>query len=197
MNQSALVVADFIPQGLDNIQSIDHQYLDLGKLFKQSKENKKPVTFFIQIENPADFFDLVKKRIRLIKAAGGLVKNGKGKFLFIHRLGKWDLPKGKVDEGESMRKAAVREVQEECGIRVDYLGKKIVSTYHLYIMKGELVMKKTNWYEMGVNKVPRLTPQLEEDITEAIWLAADKLDKIRENTYPLIEDILDTIGSCP
>src|SRR5690606_20152791 len=112
-----------------------------------------------------------------------------------HRLGKWDLPKGKVDEGESMRKAAVREVQEECGIKVDYLGKKIISTYHMYLMKGELVMKKTNWYEMGVNKVPRLTPQQEEDITDAIWLAENKLDKIRKDTYPLIDDILDTIAT--
>ena len=192
MNESALVVADFVPQGLTNIQSIDHQYLDLEKLFRQSKENKIPLTYFILVKNPADFFNLAKKRIKLIKAAGGLVKNGKGKLLFIYRLGKWDLPKGKVDEGESMRRAAVREVQEECGIKVDYLGKKITSTYHMYFMKGELVMKKTNWYEMGVNKVPKLKPQLEEDITEAVWLGDEKLDTIRTNTYPLIADILDT-----
>ena len=193
MNQSALVVADFVPESLTNIQSIDHQHLDLEKLFKQSKENKIPITYFILIKKPLDFLNLIKKRIKLIKAAGGLVKNGKGKFLFIHRLGKWDLPKGKVDEGESMRKAAVREVQEECGIRVDYLGRKIASTYHLYFMKGELVLKKTNWYEMGVNKVPKLTPQLEEDITDALWLGEDQLGSIRKNTYPLIADLLDTI----
>jgi len=194
MNQSALVVADFIPESFTNIQPIDHQYLDLEKLFGQSKENKIPVTYFILIKKPGDFFNVIKKRIKLIKAAGGLVKNGKGKFLFIHRLEKWDLPKGKVDEGESMRKTAVREVQEECGIRVDYLGQKIATTYHMYFMKGELVLKKTNWYEMGVNKVPKLKPQLEEDITEALWLGEDKFDSIRKNTYPLIADILDTIA---
>jgi len=193
MNQSALVIADFVPQSATNIQSIDHQYFDLEKLFKQTKENKIPITYFILIKKPTDFFDLIKKQIKLIKAAGGLVKNGKGSYLFIHRLGKWDLPKGKVDEGESMRKAAIREVEEECGIEVNYLGKKITTTYHTYLMKGELVLKKTNWYEMGVNKVPKLKPQYEEDITEAIWLETSKFDKIRKNTYPLIADILDTI----
>ncbi|WP_233632586.1 MULTISPECIES: NUDIX hydrolase [Parapedobacter] len=136
---------------------------------------------------------LIKKRIKVIKASGGLVKNGEGDYLFIHRLGKWDLPKGKVDDDESMKQAAVREVEEECGIKVDYLGQKVMTTYHAYMLKGELVLKKTNWYEMGVNKVPKLKPQLEEDITEAIWLGRDKFNKIRKNTYPLIEDILNTI----
>ncbi|WP_436832406.1 NUDIX hydrolase [Parapedobacter sp. DT-150] len=194
MNQSALVLADFIPKNLTNIQTIDHQSFDFEKLFKQAKQNTIPATYVIQIKNPKDFFSLIKKRIKIIKAAGGLVKNGDGQFLFIHRLGKWDLPKGKVDENESTRNAAIREVEEECGIHVDYLGQKIRSTYHSYVMKGELVIKKTNWYEMGVNRIPKLRPQLEEDITEAVWLGRDKLHKIRKNTYPLIEDILETIA---
>ncbi len=197
MNQSALVVADFVPQNPTPVQSIDHQYLDLEKLFKQTKENAAPVTYFVLIKNPDSLLSLIKKRVKVIKASGGLVKNGKGEFLFIHRLGKWDLPKGKVDEGESMRKAAVREVEEECGISVDYLGRKLATTYHMYFMKGELVLKKTNWYEMGVNKVPKLTPQLEEDITEAIWLRSDKFEKVRKNTYPLIADILDIVDTAP
>jgi len=194
MNESVLVIADFVPGTRSNFQSIDHQDLDLKKLFRQSKENKLPQTYFILKKNADDFFDSVKKDIKLIKAAGGVVKNGKGKYLFIYRLGKWDLPKGKVDEGESMREAAVREVEEECGIKVDYLGLKLATTYHTYLLKGELVLKKTNWYEMGVNKVPKLKPQYEEDITEAVWLGADRFDQIRENTYPLIGDILDAIS---
>ncbi|WP_257667832.1 NUDIX hydrolase [Parapedobacter tibetensis] len=194
MNQSALVLADFTPGNISNIQSIDHQDLDFEKLFKQSKGNESPVTYFILIKNPKAYFSLIKKRIKIIKASGGLVKNGHGDYLIIYRLGKWDLPKGKVDEGESMKRAAVREVEEECGIKVNYLGQKIITTYHAYIMKGELVIKKTNWYEMGVNKVPKLKPQLEENITEALWLPKAELNKVRENTYPLIADILDTIS---
>ncbi|SKB39584.1 NUDIX domain-containing protein [Parapedobacter luteus] len=193
MNQSALVLADFIPGDLPNFQTIDDQDFDFEKLFKESKHNKFFITYFILIKNPKEFLSLIKKRIKVIKASGGLVKNGEGDYLFIHRLGKWDLPKGKVDDDESMKQAAVREVEEECGIKVDYLGQKVMTTYHAYMLKGELVLKKTNWYEMGVNKVPKLKPQLEEDITEAIWLGRDKFNKIRKNTYPLIEDILNTI----
>ena len=122
------------------------------------------------------------------------MKNGEGDFLFIYRLGKWDLPKGKVDPGETMKKTAVREVEEECGVMVDYLGPKVTTSYHAYQLKGEVVIKKTNWYEMGVNKVPRLKPQLDEDITKATWLPKDKFGKVRKNTYPLIMDVLDILS---
>ncbi|MFB2119686.1 NUDIX hydrolase [Parapedobacter sp. 2B3] len=193
MNQSALVLADFSPENPSDVQSIDHQHLDIEKLFKQSKANKSAITYFVQLENPRDYFDLIKRKTKVIKAAGGLVKNGAGDYLFIYRLGKWDLPKGKVDAGESMKKAAVREVEEECGVKVDYLGQKIITSYHTYQMKGELVLKKTNWYEMGVNKVPKLKPQHEEDITEAVWLSKAKFNKVRKNTYPSVEAVLDTV----
>ena len=190
MNQSALVFADYTPENLANIQSIDHQYLDIEKLFKETKTNRAPITYLVVSDNPADCFDAVISKLKVIKAAGGLVKNGKGHYLFIFRLGKWDLPKGKVDSGESMKKAAVREVEEECGVKIDYLGPKIISSYHVYQLKGEVVVKKTNWYEMGVNKVPKLKPQYEEDITEAVWLPKDQFSKVMENTYPLIGDVL-------
>lgn len=193
MNRSALVLADFVPKNITNIQSIDDQQLDLENLFKQAKENRNPVSYFLRSSHPKELLRVLKKQVKMIKASGGLVKNGSGDYLFIYRLGKWDLPKGKVDSGESMKSAAVREVEEECGIHVDYLGQKIQSTYHVYQMKGELVLKKTNWYEMGVNKIPKLKPQYEEDITEAVWLGKEKFGKIRKNTYPLIEDLLDAI----
>ncbi|WP_379021202.1 NUDIX hydrolase [Parapedobacter deserti] len=158
------------------------------------KDHAAPVTYFLLIKKPKDIFSSIKKQVKVIKAAGGLVKNGDGNYLFIYRLGKWDLPKGKIDAGESMKQAAVREVEEECGIKVDYLGTKLMTSYHVYVMKGELVLKKTNWYEMAVNKVPKLKPQLEEDITEAAWLSKGKFNKVRKNTYPLIADILDTVA---
>lgn len=193
MNQSALVLADFVPENLTDIQSIDHQHLDIEKLFKQSKTNKSVTTYFILIKNPTHYFSLIKKKFKVIKAAGGLVKNGEGDYLFIYRLNKWDLPKGKVDPGESMKRTAVREVEEECGVKIDYLGQKIITSYHVYQMKGDLVLKKTNWYEMGVNKVPKLKPQIDEDITKALWLPEDRFDKVRKNTYPLIADVLGTV----
>ena len=193
MNQAALVLAVSPPENIDDIQSIDHQDLDIEKLFKQCKANKSATTYFVQTDNPSAYFDTIKESFKVIKAAGGLVKNGSGDYLFIFRLGKWDLPKGKVDPGESMKEAAVREVAEECGVKVDYLGQKLVTSYHTYQLKGEVVLKKTNWYEMGVNKVPKLKPQLEEDITEAVWLSKTEFAKVRKNTYPSIAEVLDTI----
>ncbi|WP_262245677.1 NUDIX hydrolase [Parapedobacter soli] len=194
MNQSALVLADFPLENHPNTQPIDHQRLDIEKLFKQAQTDKSPITYFVQLEDPGDYFSRIKKTLKIIKAAGGVVKNGAGDYLFIYRLKKWDLPKGKVDPGESMKKAAVREVEEECGISIDYLGQKLATSYHTYQIKGEVVLKKTNWYEMGVNKVPKLKPQREENITDAIWLPKDKFNKIRKNTYPLIIEVLDTIS---
>ena len=192
MNQSLLILADFAPLIKKNVQTIGIQEVDLEKLFNNSTEDSPSVYLFVHTEINKIFKNILSSA-KLIKAAGGLVKNGNGEYLFIHRLGKWDLPKGKVEEDEKMHTAAVREVQEECGIKINYLGKKIATTYHTYYMRGKFVLKQTQWYDMGVNKKPQLIPQAEEDITEAVWLNKKELKKIKENTYPLIEDILENI----
>ena len=194
MNQSALVLADFEPILDDNTQVVDYEDIDFFKLYKHTQKSTQATVFWCRIPDTDSAFKACTQALRTIKAAGGLVKNGKGEFLFIYRLGKWDLPKGKIDEGEKTKQAALREVEEECGIKVDYLGAKLLSTYHLYTIKDELILKKTSWYDMGVNKSPRLIPQLEESITKAEWRHRNTLDEIRNNTYPLIHDILDLIS---
>lgn len=192
MNQSLLILADFAPSIKKNIQTIGIQEIDIKKLFNNSSKNKKKTYLLVHPDVDKIFQDLISS-IKIIYAAGGLVKNAKGEYLFIFRLGKWDLPKGKVESGEKMKEAALREVEEECGVKIDYLGKKIATTYHTYQMKGKLVLKQTKWYEMGINNSPVLTPQIEEDITAAEWVRKKELKKIKENTYPLINDVLDTI----
>ncbi|MCI0921789.1 NUDIX hydrolase [Sphingobacterium rhinopitheci] len=192
MNQSLLILADFAPLIKKNVQTIGLQDIDLEKLFNNTSKNKKNTYLYVHPDID-QIFEQVIAGIKIIHAAGGLVKNSDGDYLFIFRLGKWDLPKGKVEEGEKMKDAALREVEEECGIKIDYLGKKIATTYHTYQMRGKFVLKQTKWYDMGVNKNPKLTPQLEEDITEAEWLSKKELAKVKENTYPLINDILDLI----
>ena len=130
----------------------------------------------------------------LIKAAGGIVSNEASKFLFIFRNGKWDLPKGKIEKRENSRVAAIREVQEECGISIDSSGDKICNTYHIYEINGGLVIKKTAWYWMRADKQEKLIPQLEEGITDARWLSPGDLMLVRQNTYPLIRDLLNVIN---
>jgi hypothetical protein len=193
MNQSLLIMADFAPYTDKNVQTIGKQDLDLEKLFNSIGKNT-PVTDLFVHPDIKKIIKTLLSRLKIIKAAGGLVKNGKGEYLFIHRLGKWDLPKGKIEENEKMSEGAVREVEEECGIRVDYLGKKITTTYHTYYMGGKFVLKETEWYDMGVNKSPKLIPQTSEDITEAIWLKKKDIHSITDNTYPLIEEVLATLA---
>lgn len=115
----------------------------------------------------SDFFSLFK----LIEAAGGLVLNPAGEILFIYRRGFWDLPKGKIDKGESPSEAAIREVCEETGIKQLDLGAELKITYHTYREKdGRRILKRTYWYRMKTEEVA-LHPQVEEDIEEAVWMS--------------------------
>lgn len=190
MNESALVIADFIPPNCSIEQITDIEDFDLIKLFRKSKKNNRTPYGLIVTDDPKGYLKKLESKIKTIRAAGGLVKNGKGRYLFIYRLGKWDLPKGKVDANEKSRQTAVREVEEECGVKIDYLGLKILSTYHMYELKGDVILKRTDWYEMAVNKNPKLIPQLDEDITKAVWIK-EPFNEVLVNTYPLIKDVLE------
>ncbi len=138
-------------------------------------------------------FNELKKNVSIIKAAGGLVENEHKDYLFIFRKGKWDLPKGKIDLDEKTKKAAVREVEEECGIKVNKVSGKICRTWHAYEQAGKVILKKTTWYNMKAVKQPNLIPQLEEDITEARWLPKAEFSFVKENTYPLILDVISSV----
>ncbi len=136
----------------------------------------------------------IKQNFKVIKAAGGFVLN-KGRFLFIYRRGKWDLPKGKIDKGESPEEAAVREVEEECGISGPQITRKLPPTWHIYQSpypgsKGEWILKKTAWFEMSYNGGERLMPQTEEDIVEARWFNPGDIAEVLGNTYPNLESII-------
>lgn len=135
-----------------------------------------------------NFFSL----FNIVEAAGGLVENN-GSYLFIHRRGKWDLPKGKIDTGENSEQAALREVREECGVdQLQSVG-LLTITYHIYSHKGKEILKPTYWYRMQT-KQRELVPQTEEDIDLAMWRTMDTFSEILQNTYPSIADVLMTAG---
>ena len=146
--------------------------------------------FYVLCSDAKNYMKQVNKSIILIEAAGGIAKNEKGEYLFIYRNDKWDLPKGKIEKGEKIKDAAVREVEEECGVRIDELGKKICKTYHVYISRGEVVLKKTHWFKMRSNDQSKLKPQKEEGITDVRWFKKKKVSTIVENTFPSIMDVL-------
>ena len=125
----------------------------------------------------------------LVQAAGGLVKCGED-FLFIYRHNKWDLPKGKIELGESQQVAAIREVEEECGIRPTLLH-HLIDTFHTYFEEGKWVLKRTFWYAMEYKGNEELAPQIEEGITKVEWIPAKQWNVVLENTYGSIQDVLD------
>lgn len=136
---------------------------------------------------------------KIIKAGGGLVRNGEGELLLIFRRGKWDLPKGKLDEGETIEACAIREVEEETGVKDLVLGELISVTWHEYFDKwlGEDVIKETHWFRMDVAGVPALVPQTEEDITAIEWTKKSDLPQRMEQSYITIIDVLEESGWLP
>lgn len=142
-------------------------------------------------------FQAFAEKFNNITAAGGLVWNAKQELLWIFRLGKWDLPKGKMEAGESPQLCAIREVSEECGLpEVDlHIAQPLPNTYHTYFFKGQHVLKTTHWYEMLFVGDAALKPQIEEDIHDVKWLspAAIKAQAV-PNTYHNILNLLKNVG---
>ncbi len=129
---------------------------------------------------------------QIIKAGGGLVFNEKNELLMIFRRGFWDLPKGKLDEGETIEACAVREIQEETGLQQVTLGKFIGITQHQYFDKyiNKNAIKESHWYAMTTNSSEVLTPQTEEDITEIRWVSKSELPIYLVKSYPSIIEII-------
>jgi len=126
-----------------------------------------------------------------IVAAGGIVQNEEGKILFQYRRGKWDLPKGKLEEGETIEECAVREVEEETGLQNIQQGELVGVTNHSYIEKGADIDKETHWFAMKVFGLQTLIPQVEEDILELRWVAENELNNYLSDTYDNIVEIVE------
>ncbi len=132
------------------------------------------------------------KKFTLVQAAGGLVKNERGENLLIFRRGKWDLPKGKLDKGESLEECAVREVEEEPGLQnIKLLGPLLV-TYHTYHEGTKFILKESHWYKMKTQSNQELTPQAEEDIQQVIWVSDKDLSKYMKEAFPSVVDVLES-----
>ncbi len=164
---------------------------DIIQLISLLEDNPQVKSVHAYNNEPDVLFSTLKSHFSVVEAAGGLVQNKDGAYLFIFRRGKWDLPKGKIDKGESQEDAAVREVSEECGIPLPDLQEQLQTTYHTYEHKGKKVLKPTYWYRMYSSFEGELVPQTEEDITEVKWVAVDGLDEILANTFPNIRELIE------
>ena len=149
--------------------------------------------FFIITENPKKLFKYLKQKFIIIKAAGGLVLNTKGELLAIKRNNYWDLPKGKIEKGEKKKVAAIREVEEECGISGLEIMEKIAETYHTYLLKNKMIFKTTYWYKMLYAGNQLLVPQVEEGIIEAKWIDKNGIPEITEQTFESLKPLFTSV----
>lgn len=174
-------------------------------LFEQLAVSRKEYVFeLLHVPSEAaDFYIITDKPLQLMErffsdyeqvmAAGGIVECG-GEVLLIKRHGKWDLPKGKIEKGETVEAAAIREVEEETGCKGLEIVEQLESTFHTYNTYGPDSIKKTHWFRMKTDQKTELLPQQEEGITEVKWVNKEEVMAYLENSYgslrALIKDYL-------
>jgi ADP-ribose pyrophosphatase YjhB (NUDIX family) len=164
---------------------------DLGVLlnFLDSKVPTNLFSLYLSVIDYDTIKQYLRSKFKVVKAAGGLVRK-KEKFLMIYRMKKWDLPKGKIEKGEKNRKAAAREVEEECNVTVKVDG-KICTTWHTYTMNKRAMIKKTRWYTMDVVDDSKMRPAVTEDIEETRWMNGKEVYHALEHSYKSISYVFE------
>jgi 8-oxo-dGTP pyrophosphatase MutT (NUDIX family) len=166
----------------------------LHKEYKQFVRSVKIKTLLVQ-GDVTQVWQVFKSLFTFVEAAGGLVLNSKGELLMIYRNRHWDLPKGKMEAGESPAQTAVREVEEECGVRKLKTGKALLTTYHIYFQDKHDCIKCTHWFEMTCKDDSLPVPQKEEGIIEAKWMPVAELKKNLHKIYPSLLEVIHTTFS--
>ena len=163
--------------------------VDIHTLVEMFETSDTLAKVFIQTDDVEGTYRRICAEFVEVNAGGGLVSNRRGDFLLISRNGLWDLPKGHQDPGEEISVTALREVQEETGIDQIELRELICITDHCYRRDGKWHLKHTWWYDMLYTDPNDLTPQTEEDISKAAWVAKSSLPPYLLNTYPSIVEV--------
>ena len=188
-NSRIVYLSQFKLKNVDRFYEFENKenlFMQIEKFIK----NEKVESLNIFSNDLEKLFADFKSYFVFLEASGGIVRNKLDKILFIFRLGKWDLPKGKIEKDENPEKAAIREIEEECGISETLITSKLMPTYHTYFLNDNYYLKKTHWFNMKYYGNQVLVPQTEEDISEVKWIDKKELDMVIENTYLSIKDVL-------
>ncbi len=170
-------------------------YNAVNQIVYQIEMGESPSDFLILNPDVNSAWENFRNQFAEIPAAGGLVKNTSGSLLFIKRLGVWDLPKGKIEKMETPESAAIREVEEECGLSGMGIIRQLDSTFHIYRspylqFPKNLVLKETKWFLMSYSGTETPVPQVEEDIEGIEWFGVEDLSEVFANTYSSLRDFL-------
>lgn len=163
---------------------------DLHTIIQKINNKSFNGRFCIASQNPQVLFEEFAESFAVLEAAGGLVVNNRNELLMIHRFGKWDFPKGHVEENELISQAAIREVTEETGAQKLTIIQKLPCTYHMYDNHGKMVIKRTHWYLMNTSFNHALKPQLEEDILAAVWVPNYAIEEYMEKSYAALRELV-------
>jgi 8-oxo-dGTP pyrophosphatase MutT (NUDIX family) len=172
-----------------------HKFYDTKELYKlisNFQQDKSILSLNIYGPDIKHLWRMFRIYFTEVEAAGGLVKHTGGKYLFIERKGKWDLPKGHVEQGETPEACALREVNEECGITGHRIIKSLDPSYHTYAWEGISYLKKTNWFLMSYDGTMTTDPEVDEGITSVQWLLPDEISKIKSDTWLSLTDIINS-----
>ncbi|MEO1012701.1 MAG: NUDIX domain-containing protein [Bacteroidota bacterium] len=150
---------------------------------------KKLDEAYIYHPNHEEILKKFTKNIPMEIAAGGVVTNTLGKVLFIYRNDKWDLPKGGVEKGETLEECALREVQEETGVKGLKIENFLHTTYHVFKRNGKYKLKEVHWYAMRTSFTGKLKGQKNEGIEKVKWKGPKKIQKALENSYTNIKTL--------
>lgn len=170
-----------------------HKFYDTQELYKlisNFQQDKTILSFNIYGPDIKHIWRIFRIYFTEVEAAGGLVKHNSGRYLFIEKKGKWDLPKGHVERGETPEECALREVNEECGITNHTIVKPLKPSYHTYSWEGISYLKKTCWFLMSYDGIMVSEPQTSEGITKVEWLMPDEISKIKSGAWLSLTDMI-------
>ncbi len=182
-----------IPIILSTEKKIGKQYtaipLRLARFKKLIKKINNGELIYVNLyhKNAEKLEQFLRKKLPFVDAAGGLVYNHKKEILFIYRNDRWDLPKGHIEKGESYEAAAIREVEEETGVKDLVVRRFLDKTYHVFKRNGKFKLKATYWYEMYTEYEGELIPQSKEGIKKVKWKNFEKSQKALSNSYENIK----------
>jgi ADP-ribose pyrophosphatase YjhB (NUDIX family) len=186
INSSCLAISTHPVDGYVIADINDFNAKDSTKLLNFIEKNK----FVCFVSTDTEFlFNQFSQLFECVTAAGGIVENNSD-ILIIKRNNHWDLPKGHIENNESIEEGAIREVCEECGLSEIELHEKIGISYHIYPWDNHFRLKTTHWYRMTSKTPNELHPQTEEGISEVCWIPLATLDSYLVNSYGIIRDII-------